>query len=218
MYEEETILKQESGVKSYDSPSPPTVGFKAGAFADLGTLILTNKRLVFVSKGSAARSLAWAVNPLAALSIEKKVSSANLDELANEKESFSIPLSEITNSEAARKLGMAYVRVDHPRIGQKGAHSFIFGAGWSKNEDWVAAINAAKMGTHQTQSCVPSSFRPPPSPQPPTPPQTQRTQLFSSAQSTQPQFDQVSVKRFCSNCGSPVSPNARFCSSCGNKL
>jgi hypothetical protein len=61
MSETEYILRQETGVKSHESESPPTVGLKAGAFADLGSLILTNKRLVFIDKGGAARAAAWAV-------------------------------------------------------------------------------------------------------------------------------------------------------------
>jgi len=51
MSEVEVILRQEAGVKDHESESPPTVGLKAGAFAELGTLILTNKRLVYISKG-----------------------------------------------------------------------------------------------------------------------------------------------------------------------
>jgi len=43
--ETEVILKQEADVKDHKSESPPIAGLKA-AFADLGTLILTNKQLV----------------------------------------------------------------------------------------------------------------------------------------------------------------------------
>jgi len=52
----EKIIMQSSGVKKHDSESPPTMGLKAGAFADVGTLILTNQRLIYVEKGGAERS------------------------------------------------------------------------------------------------------------------------------------------------------------------
>ena len=50
MSEEETVVKQEAGVKSYDSDSPG-IGFGY----QVGSLILTNQRLVFISKGKAAQ-------------------------------------------------------------------------------------------------------------------------------------------------------------------
>ena len=56
MSEQEIILMQEAGVKAYDSDSPPSIGLKAGAFADVGTLILTNRRLVYVNKGGSQGS------------------------------------------------------------------------------------------------------------------------------------------------------------------
>lgn len=192
MSEEEIVLKQEAGVKSYDSASPPTIGFKAGAFADVGSLILTNRRLVYISKGGMARAAAWVVSPLAALAVEKRVSKAELDELAKHKGSYSIPLSAITKVEASRKMGSEYLRVDHPNFGEKPAHSYIFGGGWSKKEDWVAAINSALDAARSTpapSTTVPSAAQPPPTRQ-----------------------------RFCPNCGAQVAPGSRFCPNCGNRL
>jgi hypothetical protein len=73
----EVILKQESGVKDHESKSPPTMGLKAGAFAELGTLILTNKRLVYISKGGASHALAWGIGGVfAAQAIKRTVSKA----------------------------------------------------------------------------------------------------------------------------------------------
>lgn len=64
---------------------PPTVGLKAAAFADVGTLILTNKRLVYISKGGSARSAAWTVGGVfAAQAIENNVSKAELNELSSQ--------------------------------------------------------------------------------------------------------------------------------------
>jgi hypothetical protein len=86
--ESEVILKQDSGVKSHESQSPPTVGLKAGAFADVGTLILTNQRLIFIDKGGASRAAAWAIGGVfAAQAIEKRVSRAEIDELMQSKDS-----------------------------------------------------------------------------------------------------------------------------------
>jgi hypothetical protein len=52
-------MLQEAGVKAHESESPPSFGLKAGAFADVGTLILTNRRLVYIMKGGGATSAAW---------------------------------------------------------------------------------------------------------------------------------------------------------------
>ena len=81
--EAETVLKQDSGVKAYEGEHPPTVGLKAGAFADVGTLILTDRRLVYINKGGAARGTTYVLGgALAAWATEKTVSRAELDDLA----------------------------------------------------------------------------------------------------------------------------------------
>ncbi|MEM2098351.1 MAG: hypothetical protein QXU99_01205 [Candidatus Bathyarchaeia archaeon] len=145
MYSEEKILMQEAGVKAHASESPPTIGLKAGAFADVGTLILTNRRLVYVMKGGAARSAAWVLGgAFAALAVEKTVSKAEIDELMKYPGSYFIPIEDITGVKAARKMGQAYIRVDNCTPGLKPSYSFVFGSGWSKNEEWVNAINAAR--------------------------------------------------------------------------
>ena len=176
MSEEELILKQEAGVKAYDSDSPPTFGLRAGAFAEVGTLILTNRRLVYVSKGGASRAAAWMLGgALAARAVEKNVSKAEIDDLIKYKGSYCISLQEITKVEAARKMSSAYLRVDSRSYGQKPSHSYIFGSGWSKNEDWVNAINSAIAATYSNQSISTTlssldiaSIPPPPPPPPPT--------------------------------------------------
>ena len=179
--EEERILLQEAGVKGYESESPPTFGLKAGAFADVGTLILTNQRLVYVMKGGADRATAWVLGgALAASAVEKRVSRAEVDDLMKYKGSYCIPLQTVTHVETKRKSGAGYLRVDSNVPGQKPSHSYIFGGGWSKNEDWVNAINSAvasarlgqqsPQGYHQSnlqqQNYVPP---PPPPPLPQTP-------------------------------------------------
>jgi hypothetical protein len=166
--QEETIIMQEAGVKAHDSDSPPSIGLKAGAFADVGTLILTNRRLVYVMKGGAARSAAWVLGgALTARAVEKNVSKAEVDELTQYPGSYFIPLQEITGVNAARKMGQAYLRVDNCSSGLKPAYSFVFGSGWSKNEEWVNAINAAKARFNSTQSAQTTSFAQMPPPPPP---------------------------------------------------
>jgi hypothetical protein len=177
MSEEEQILMQEAGVKAYDSESPPSFGLKAGAFADVGTLILTNRRLVYVNKGGDSRSAAWVLGgALAARAVEKRASKAELDDLMRYEGSYFIPLEAITHVESARKLGNAYLRVDSNLQGQKPGHSFIFGSGIHKNEEWVNAINSASTAVRMGQSNFsnynqagaqqPANYPPPPPPPP----------------------------------------------------
>ncbi len=171
MSEEEIILKQEPGVKAYDSESPPTIGLRAGAFAEVGTLILTNKRLVYVSKGGSSRAAAWMLGgALAARAVEKSVSKAEIDDLMKYKGSYYVPLAEITKVETARKMGSAYLRVDNRSHGQKPTRSYILGSGWSKNEDWVKAISSAKEAAARsiqaTPAATPTTELPPPPPPP----------------------------------------------------
>ena len=140
----EVVLMQEAGVKQHDSESPPSMGLRAGAFAEVGTLILTNRRLIYVSKGGASTAAAWALGgALAARAIEKSVSQAEVDDLMRHKGSYYVPLQEITHVETGRKMGGAYLRVDNCSPGQKPAHAYVFGSGFSRNEEWVNAINSA---------------------------------------------------------------------------
>ena len=159
---------QEAGVKAHDSDSPPSIGLKAGAFADVGTLILTNRRLVYVDKGGASRAAAWALGgALAARAVEKSVSQAEVDELARYPGSYFIPLQNITGVKAARKMGAAYLSVSNSTSGLKPTYSFVFGSGWSTNDDWVNAINSAKAGAGAVQGASAANFAqslPPPPP------------------------------------------------------
>jgi hypothetical protein len=169
MSQQEIILLRESGVKAHDSDSPPSIGLKAGAFADVGTLMLTNRRLVYITKGGASRAAAWVVGgALLARSMEKSVSQAEIDEVTQFPGSFSIPLQNITAVRVDRKLSAAYLSVQHNTIGIKPVYSFVFGSGWSKNENWVDAINSAKNSLSHAQSPIQNStptvqLPPPPS-------------------------------------------------------
>ena len=139
------IILQEAGVKAHESESPPSFGLKAGAFADLGTLILTNRRLVYIMKGGGSTAAAWALGgALAASAIEKSVSQAQIDEMARYPGSYAIPLENITAVRADRKMGGAYLSVKNNTLGLKPAYSFVFGSGFSGDAQWVYAINNAK--------------------------------------------------------------------------
>jgi hypothetical protein len=116
---------------------------KAGAFADLGTLILTNKRLIYIAKGGQSRAAAWAIGGVfAAQAIEQSVSKAEIDELATQQGSYYTPLQNITCVEAGKKMGQSYVRVDSAGT-EKSVHAYVVGGG-NNNQQWAAAINQAK--------------------------------------------------------------------------
>lgn len=189
MSEIETMILSEAGVKQYDGEHPPSIGLKAGAFADVGTIILTNRRFVYINKGGAGRAAAYVLGgALTARAMEKSMSKAELDDLTRYEGSYSIPLEEITNVQTARHIGSAYLRVDNHSPGQKPSHSYILGSGFSKNEDWVAAINNAIAATRYPQnnasapysnpnyqqpqpySPQPQNYSPPPPPQQPQQP------------------------------------------------
>jgi hypothetical protein len=163
----ETIIIQDAGVKAHESESPPSFGLKAGAFADLGTLILTNQRLVYIMKGGAARAAAWGLgSALAGTAVERSVSKAELDEIANHPGSYSIPLREITSVKAAKKMGQSYVSINNRSAGMKPAYAFVMAGGGPSNQDWANAINTAiaRLGATQNASPTYSVEIPPPPP------------------------------------------------------
>jgi hypothetical protein len=242
MSETETILKSESGVKAYEGEHPPSVGLKAGAFADVGTIILTNQRLVYINKGGAARATMYALGgALAARATEKQVSKAELDDVAHFSGSYSIPLQDITQVVTSRHMGSSYLRVDNKCSYLKPSHSFILGSGFSKNEDWVAAIYSAIAAQRFPQapansapvySQVPTYNPPPPptySPEPIVPPVQPTMQVPSSPQASCPScgnLGNVSAK-FCRSCGAsmvppkpviPPPPKPKYCSDCGSPV
>jgi hypothetical protein len=217
MSETETILKNESGVKAYEGEHPPSVGLKAGAFADVGTIILTNRRLVYINKGGAARAATYALGgALAARVAEKKVSKAELDDAAKYPGSYSIPLQDITRVETARHFGSAYLRVDNQSSYLKPAHSFILGSGFSKNEDWVAAINSAIMTTHSpTPKMNPAQLNNPIPTYNPPPPQMNSENIRTQPMPVQTTSSPLTV---CPSCGAPSNSSAKFCGACSAPL
>lgn len=192
MSQGEVILKEESGVKDHESESPPTVGLKAGAFAELGTLILTNRRLVFISKAGDASAAAWAVGTVfTAQAIEKRVSKAELDELTTQEGSYSTPIQNITRVEAGRKMGQSYIRVDGVNS-RKTTHSYVVDGGFN-NQDWVNSINQAKA--------------------------TLKSPVLPQANIYTPQSTQsVSLQTYCQKCGEQIFTGSKFCVQCGTPV
>ena len=190
MSETEVIIRQEAGVKAHESESPPTVGLKAGAFAELGTLILTNRRLVYISKGGASRAAAWALGGVfAAQAIEKTVSKAEIDDLATQEGSYFTLLQNITRAEAGKKLGQSYIRVES--VGsEKPVHAYVVGGG-ANNQEWETAINQAKAAVQYTPT----------------------TAGFVSLQT-----QRAPSGNTCQRCGTPDSFGSKFCTSCGAPL
>jgi hypothetical protein len=139
----EYILRQEAGVKVHASESPPIAGLFAGVFADLGTLILTNDRLVFIKKGRTVKVAAFLVaGGLISGAIEDRVSKADLDEFSIHEGSISILLESLTRVEADTRLGAPFICVYC--VGTpKPIYSFVVNGGTDK-EDWVTTINQAK--------------------------------------------------------------------------
>jgi Primosomal protein N'' (replication factor Y) - superfamily II helicase len=147
----EHILRQEAGVKVHESESPPIAGLKAGVLADIGTLILTNERLVYIKKGRTAKAAAFVIagryGGIVAKAIEDRVSKANLDELSRHEGGISIPLVDLTRVEADTQWGVLFICV-YSTGTPKPAYSFVVNGGTDK-EDWVTTINRAKTSTAQ---------------------------------------------------------------------
>jgi hypothetical protein len=212
----EVIILQEAGVKVHQSASPPSFGLKAGAFADVGTLILTNRRLVYIMKGGGATSAAWMLGgALAASAIEKTVSQAEVDDLARYPGSYSIPLENITAFKVDRKMGGAYLSVSNNTPGLKPAYSFVFGSGFSRNDQWVTALNNAKSGQYtptNQYSATPVSAQPQiqPQPQPQYQSQPQYQQPSYQQQPTPPPPPPAYVPPNCPYCGGQLNWIAQY--------
>ncbi len=190
MSEVEAIILQASGVKAHKSESPPTVGLRAGAFAEVGTLILTNKRLLYISKGGASRAAAWAIGGVfAAQAVEKRVSKAEIDDLLKCEGSYFMPLQSITRAEAGKKLGQSFIRVDSTDS-KEPVHAYVFADG-GINHQWADAINQAKTA---------SQFTP-----------TTQTVNYAPQQATKA----ASSQKICQKCGTAGSLASKFCESCG---
>lgn len=161
MSESETILKNESGVKCAEGDSKGYLG--------LGTIILTNLRLVYINKqGKGATAAMELFAPiLARNAIEKKAGKAELDDATKLPGSFSIPLEGITRAENVRHFLAAYLRVDSQSPNLKPVHNFFFYANAS-SRDWANAINSAIAARSPQTSTQPTTFMPPPPPPPPS--------------------------------------------------
>lgn len=138
----EVLLKQEAGVRSYKSAAPVMVmGY------ELGSLLLTNRRLVFIPKGKWAT---FAAGPLFQAEFEKMASKSDLEDFSKYEGSYSISLEEISNVAIEHKFGGRHLRVDHPNL-QPPAHSYIFGRGFGVSEDLVQTLKSTIAARSSTQ-------------------------------------------------------------------
>lgn len=162
MSDTETILKNESGVKCAEGGSRGYLG--------LGTLILTNLRLVYINKqGKGATAAIELTAPLLAQhAIEKKAGNADLDDVAKFLGSFSIPIEGITRAEDVRHFLAAYLRVDSQSPSLKPVHNFFFYANAS-SRDWANAINSAMIARSPQTYAQPTTLTQSPLPPPPPP-------------------------------------------------
>ena len=234
--ENDTVIMQESNVKQFDSESPPSIGLSVGPLGrnlELGTLILTNKKLIYVSMD------AWG-----AMALTKTVSQAQVNYLMKYKKSYFVPLQEITQVESSHFFSQQYLRVNNCCSGQKNHHSYLFTVPWQrdaygatipKSQYWVNAINSAIKTARYSQMIPPtnySSTETQPNQIPPT--------LPKSETSTGPKcplcgapliYVQVHKQWYCFNekqyFPNPVCPNCQkplpegnpqFCIYCGQSL
>jgi hypothetical protein len=149
---EETVLNSESGIglkqrgdKKY-SFNPPA-----------GTLILTDKRLIFAQsdKGLAKRMVAGGLLGNLGLTAMTKVKPEELDKALERPESFQLNLQEISEAKTEKKLGTPYLSVqssapDNPnamfyRVTAASFHLKGF-------DEWAKAIQDAKISTPNAPS------------------------------------------------------------------
>ena len=143
-----SVIKMSSGVKLFEGEKLP-FDIQNGYDA-LGTLILTEKRLIFAEpppeKISKKKRIAAVLTagPLTTPIWEKKLSEIkpeDLEKVLSDPQTLTIPLQDIVEARSRRKWGMtAYLTIKH----QMGANSFVFGMGMKGTKDWVKAINDAK--------------------------------------------------------------------------
>jgi hypothetical protein len=151
---EETVLNSESGLglkqrgdKKY-SFNPPA-----------GTLILTDKRLIFAQsdKGLAKRMVAGGLLGDVGLKAMTKVKPEELDKALERPESFQLNLQEIIEAKTEKKLGTPYLSVqscasDTPRAMFYRAAPVSSGFHLRGFDEWAKAIQDAKTSTPNAPS------------------------------------------------------------------
>jgi len=204
-YPAETILKTEPGYVLRQK------GDKTHTFnPPLGTLILTDRRLIFaqssvgIGKRLAASSLGIIVGN-EALRVMSKVNPEDLNAIFKMPESFFVNLADIAEAKVGRRLGAAFLAITSNAPGVTRAEWYRQGtmAGISLPQSWVDEINAAKQRLMVPQSPPMPPLTPPPYgvPGQPAPPQ--------------PAPGARGV--FCMYCGASMPETDSFCPTCGKK-
>ena len=220
---EETILKTESGLSLHQK------GLKKYNFnPPLGTLVLTDSRLIFAqSEGAFAKrvvagSLLGGMIGSEVLRGMTKIKPEELDKALARPESFQVNLQDILEVKTEKELLAGLLTVEWNAAGKTKAQFNRAGtySGFKGFDDWVSAVNAAKQ-----RQVIPQ--RPPmppqvgpyygvpvsssPAPSPPQPLQTTPPYTPSASLPVQPNT------KFCIYCRARIPETASFCGACGKK-
>jgi len=200
---EETVLRTESGI-CLQQKGEKKYRFNPPA----GTLILTDKRLIFAQSGGefakriVVGGLLGGIVGSEAMRMTTKVSKEQLDEALNRPDSFEIHLQDIVNVGQKSELGAKLFMIESRAPGLEKVNVYRQG-GFSQMkgyEDWITDTNSAKQR-------APSGYQQPPMAQQPYQPAPQYA--------APPPQQAAPGGRFCPNCGQSTAPNAKFCANCG---
>jgi hypothetical protein len=148
---EETVLKSESGFGLREKG-----GKKYNFNPPAGTLILTDKRLIFAQSGGslAKRMVAGGLFGDIGLKAMTKVKPEELDKAFERPESFQLSLQDISEVKTEKKLTTPYLSVEWRAPDNLKAVFYKIGVyrGLKNFDEWTKAIQDAKTPTPTSQS------------------------------------------------------------------
>lgn len=212
---EEAVLKTESGI------GPKQRGDKKYRFnPPMGTLILTDRRLIFAESGGEFAKRLVAGGLLGIIGSEAlrgvtKVKAEELDKALERSESFQVNLKDISEVKTEKQLGVSFLSVQWSAPQQQKALFYRTGvfSSFVGFDEWINQILTAKQ--RLTIPVAPSPSQEVPSPYS-THPQTQPS--YDPAIANPPATPQgVTSTVFCTNCGARMASTDLFCRSCGTK-
>jgi len=140
---EETILKNESGI-GLKQKGDKKYRFNPPA----GTLVLTDRRLIFAQSGGefAKLLLFGGIIGSEALKAMTRVKAEDLDKALEKAESFQLNLQDISEVKTERQLGAALLSVQWNTPSESKALLYRTGSisGFKGFDDWIKAIQDAK--------------------------------------------------------------------------
>jgi len=146
---EETVLKSESGFGLREK------GDKKYRFnPPAGTLILTDKRLIFAQSGEslAKRMVAGGLLGEIGMKAMTKVKPEELDKALERPESFQLNLQDISEVKSERKLGTPFLSVQWSPDKPKALLYKMGSYGLKGFDGWTKAIQDARISTPASQS------------------------------------------------------------------